>query len=631
MSDSKNSTLWFWLSWLAVAATFAVFAAASFMPENRLWGLNHLAFHTQPVRLGILIVSGLLLVPPLATATWRGLLWITHPYFRGLQSGINAIALSGVVTFVTFAAYRASTKLLGDGYYILNNFRNAAENELGISGYFDVVTTHERIYPATELLNFAASLAAGRFGASPSGGIWLLNCAVGAAIVVAALAAVRRLDWPDGAKLTVLALALFTGAIQLFFGYIEHYTLAIGLGAIYVFTAARAATGQTQMWKPGVLLLAGTLLHVQTLLLLPSYLWLVVWISVFKRAPLRAGPTAAGTAILALAAAAGLRFVPAAGAFFLPLIGPDGGYGVFSGAHLLDVINQVLLLCPMWLLFAVLILRDRITRGPGDGADRSVLPALSWTLAVPAVLFLLLFKPELGMARDWDLFCFAVFGLSTPGLAILIQHISRGAPSRRSAAIAAPAVILAAAMVFSWVGVNADPERSVARYRAILGYDLTNPGYAFESLARHFEDNFQYTRQINALHAAYESSHNPRFLHKLARVYVENGDMAGALKSLRLYLAVRPDDDDARLLLLPLLARQDLVEEMIHESLLGIQYSPRKPEYHFFLGNAYLAKGMTEEGLKAFETCSRLDPPAAMVQEMKRQTDQAGRNRPNSN
>ena len=125
-----------------------------------------------------------------------------------------------------------------------------------------------------------------------------------------------------------------------------------------------------------MLLLAGTLLHVQILLLLPSYLWLVVWVSVFKRAPLRAGPTAAGTAILALAAAAGLRFVPAAGRFFLPLIGPDGGYGVFSGAHLLDVINQVLLLCPMWLVFAVLILRERMTRVPGDGADRSVIPAL---------------------------------------------------------------------------------------------------------------------------------------------------------------------------------------------------------------------------------------------------------------
>ena len=631
MGDSKNSTLWFWLSWLAVAATFAVFAAASFMPDRRLWGLNHLAFHTQQIRLGVLIVTGLLLVPPLATATWRGILWITRPYFRGLQTGANAIALSGVVSFVVFAAYRASTKLLGDGHYILNNFRNATENGLGITGYFNVVTVHERIYPATELLNYASSWTAGHLGASPSGGIWMLNCAVGAAVVVAALAAVRQLDWPDGAKLTVFALALFTGAVQLFFGYIEHYTLAVGLGAIYVFTAARAAAGKTPLWKPGVLLLAGTLLHVQTLLLLPSYLWLVVWVFVFNRAPLRAGPTAAGTAILALAAAAALYFVPAAGRFFLPLIGPDGGYSVFSGAHVLDIINQALLLCPMWLLFGVLILRDWMTHRPGNESDRSFLPALSWTLAVPAVLFLLLFKPELGMARDWDLFCFAVFGLSAPGLAFLIQRISRGAPPHRSAAIAAPAVILAAAMVFSWVGVNADPERSVARYRAILKYDLTNPGYAFESMARHFEDNLQYTRQIDALHAAYESSHNPRFLHKLARVYVENGDMASALKSLRLYLSVRPDDDDARLLLLPLLARQDLVDEMIHESLLGIQYSPRKPEYHFFLGNAYLAKGMTEEGLKAFEKCSRLDPPAVMVQEMKRQTDQAGRNRPDSN
>ena len=172
---SKKSAVWFWVCWLALAATFALFAAASFFPEKRLWGVNHLAFYPDPVRLVVLVVAGLFLVPPLASGTWRVIQWATRPYFRGVATGYNAIALTGVASFAVFAAFRASTLLLGDGHFIINNFRNAVANGMGIAAYFDLVASEERIYPATELLNYAASWTAGRFGASPVGGVWILN------------------------------------------------------------------------------------------------------------------------------------------------------------------------------------------------------------------------------------------------------------------------------------------------------------------------------------------------------------------------------------------------------------------------------------------------------------------------
>ena len=214
---------------MALAATFLMFATASFLPGVRLWGLNHLAFHTPAVRLGVFIVTGSFLIPPLASATWRGMLWVANPYFRGLATGYNALALSGVVSFVVFAAFRASTMLLGDGQFIMNSFSTAASKDMSIVRYFSLVTVQERIYPATELLNYAASWTAARFGASTAGGVWILSCALGAAVVVGVLTAVRRADWPNGVKLAVCGLVLMSGAIQLFFGYVEHYTPALAL------------------------------------------------------------------------------------------------------------------------------------------------------------------------------------------------------------------------------------------------------------------------------------------------------------------------------------------------------------------------------------------------------------------
>ena len=270
-TDTPNgASVWLWVCWLALAGTFAVFAAASYQPDARMWGVNHLAFFSPRIRLVVLGVTALFFVPPFAAVAWRGLLWLFRPFFRGLESGVNAIALSGVVALVVFAAFRSSTKLLGDGYFIAANFRGAADQGWSIRDYFEQVTLSERVYPVTELINYFASSVGVRFGASPDGGMWILNCVLGAAVLVGLLTAISRTGWPDAVKLLLLTLTLISGAIELFFGYIEHYTVAMALGAVYIATALRAVSGEGRVATPGLILLAGVLCHVQSLLLMPS-------------------------------------------------------------------------------------------------------------------------------------------------------------------------------------------------------------------------------------------------------------------------------------------------------------------------------------------------------------------------
>ncbi len=563
-------------------------------------------------------MTAVVFVPPFAAIVARGGIRIARAWLRSLEDGVNTLALTGVISFIVFAAFRSATKLLGDGFFVYNNYRETALNGFDPGQFISQVTVAEKIYPATELLNFSASWIAGWFGASPVGGVWILNCAIGALMVVTLLCVIRRLDWPDSARMTLLVLALATGALQLFFGYVEHYTPALALGFLYLLFAARVIAGSGRLVVPGIFLFAGLFFHVQLVLLIPSYLWLLLWVLATRRNPawsLRLAIVVGLTTVIGLLIAI---YATPLGSFALPISG--AGYSVFSGAHLLDVVNVVLLLAPVWLLLVVFFLFRLFTNRQTDRR----LSAFTLSLGVPAWLFILFVKPELGLARDWDLYAITVLGIAAPGIFSLARTVARSNNPARFTAILAPAIVLSIALVVSWIGVNASAEKSVTRYRAILVYDTTNPGYTYENLALHYQENYQYSLQIDALEKAYEHSHNPRILQKLGRVYNENNNPKKAEQVIRRYLVSVPQNKEARIWLIGQLAKREALDEMIELCLEGIEYSPRVPDYHFFLGNAYLAKGNTKEGLKAFEACSRLNPPPVMVREMKRLTDQTG-------
>jgi hypothetical protein len=601
-----------------VTVTFALFVYASFLPERRLWGLNHLAFYPGHWRLVVLGLTAIVFVPPFAAIVARGGIRVARAWLRSLEDGVNTLALTGVISFIVFAAFRSATKLLGDGYFVFHNYRGTAENGFDLGRFISQVTVAEKIYPATELLNFAASWIAGWFGASPIGGVWILNCAIGALMVVTLLHVVRRLDWPDSARMTLLFLVLATGALQLFFGYVEHYTPALALGFLYILFAARVIEGSGRLVTPGLILLAGLFFHVQLVLLAPSYLWLLLWVLAAGRNPAWSLRLAIAVGLATVAGLLVAVYATPLGTFALPLSSAE--YGVFTGTHLLDIVNIVLLLNPVLLLLAVISVFRLFAK---KQSERRV-TAFALSLGVPAWLFILFVRPELGLARDWDLYAITVLGIAAPGVFSLARTVARSKNPARYTPVLVPAIVFSVALVVSWIGLNASAGRSVARYRAILVYDTTNPGYTYENLALFYQENYQYSLQIDALEKAYELSHNPRILQKLGRVYNENNNPARAEQVIRLYLAAVPENKEARIWLVGQLAKREALDEMIEMCIEGIEYSPRTPDYHFFLGNAYLAKGNTKEGLKAFEACSRLKPPPVMVREMKRLTDQTG-------
>lgn len=613
-TETRDSPGWYWFLWLALAATFVFVAAASFAPDKRLWGLNHLAFYPARVRILALSVAALFFVPLLSRYVWEGLLRFFARVDRALRDGTHYIALTGLAFFVLFAALRSSTLLLGDGRYIINNFQRASDLRLDVIDYFQKVTLQERIYPATELLNFSFSRAASNIGAvSHASGVWILSCLIGTAFVVATLLILKKSTAPAALKMTLAALVMCTGAVELFFGYVENYTPVLVLGVLFVLTSYRSLEPGRSLLAPAVLLAASVLFHVQAVLLAPAFFYLVLWRLALRSRPSRIAPAVGAIILITAAAMLGAGRTDTFRHHFLAPVGTGGSYAVFSPAHLLDVLNEILLLCPVALFFAA----SSVRREPAGHGSPAV-SALGWCLLSPALLFLLLFNPALGMARDWDLFAFTALGLVTPGLLALARKWPALEGAGKSGLLVPPALALGLLVTASWVGVNASPERSAGRYRSVLQYDQTNPGYAYETLSDYYEDRMNFRGQIEALEKAYAATPNPRYLAKLGTIRFAMNELDGAERDLRAALAVRPDFDSARRILISILIKREAFDDLITVCREGISVTPASPAFHFFLGQAYLGKGDVEEALKAFDACSRLNPPAAMKRDMTR-------------
>jgi hypothetical protein len=282
-------------------------------------------------------------------------------------------------------------------------------------------------------------------------------------------------------------------------------------------------------------------------------------------------------------------------------VGTGGSYGVFSGAHLLDILNQITLICPLWPFFAVLSIRAAAVRPRAHERRNSGETVFGWCLLGP-----------------WDLYAFTVLGLAVPGLFALIRLWPGIEERDETGLLLPPALAVGLLVTFTWIGVNASPVMSVERYKSILKYDQTNPGYAYENLSRHYEDNFNFTGQIDALEKAYEATPNPRYLAKLGTIHHSLNQLPQATRYLRAALTARPDYDNVRKLLAKILAKQGAVDELLTTCQEGIARAPDIPDFHFFLGQAHLQKGNIQEGLRAFERCSTLDPPPAMRKDMTR-------------
>ena len=622
----------------AAALSFLAVAVASFLPESRLWGFNHLAFYPVPVRLLLLGIVAVAFVPTVGRTLFRSMTGFPVTLEKGPRSRtlLLALVVSLIVTGLFFT-FRSSTNLLGDGQLIAQSFDAAhAGNQTVVMRSAVAIVKEESIATGVTLYYYwAGKWATNLFGQkSPVIGIRVFNCILGGIFVFLLLMAVRGIRLPRDAKAWILVLGFFSATLELYFGYVENYTPLVFHLFLYVASAFLVIHRRWSVWWPILAVAVASFCHVQAIVFLPSLVWLVFWQrSREKSSPfIRRLPLILSTAIVASAFAA--RFTPLE-KFILPLW--RGEYSMLHPTHLADVLNEIMLLLPILPVVVVLWWLGRAARSAAANSKQNrrdkpwLSLAVEWRFVELMLLcnfvYLIVFKPEIGMARDWDLFAMSVLAVVPYTLLVLGRYTRRtGATPGDLARWSAPSLLLIIVLTTSWYGINADKWRSAARYESILEYDRSHGSYSSETLAVFYHDNGRIERGIEILRRTYEEFGNPRHAVLAAVYYQDARRVPEGIDLLYELLERRPKYGKARIKLVMLLELENRWDDMLILTRDGIELHPREPAYHFYYGESLIRSGDVEAGLSSFRRCLQLSPPEAARQHILEVFEQYGVN-----
>lgn len=442
---------------------------AAFLPHERVWGLHALAYLPLWAAVlfavvGIVAATPLLYAPFLAAA--RSMRADAPPRTRALW-----LLLPVVGGGTLFWLLRMETFFLGDGaVYLAELFRYMN----GAPFAEDVLFSNGSAPLTGRLMALFATLAhrfvseSGQSTVYSQSAFWVSGALAGMLYVAVGVAAARALFRAAEARFALLCLFLFTPALLFFFGYVEYYTLVFATGLAYFSTLTLAIRGRINALWPVALFVLMSALHLMALLALPSLLLLLVLRFGGQRGQRLLHPRNVAM-MLALLFAAGTGFYLLSGAAFegsrvllaLRAFGDEGAvqrYTLLSSWHLIDVLNEVLLLGgPVLLLLPAVHWRERIR-------DAEVLIAVVNLALFSALLFA--GYTCFGMARDWDVN--ALWSLTLIFTMVAGFRDARIPQLRYRLYLAAGAAFAA---VLPWLAVNLTTDSAVARFRDIMALD----------------------------------------------------------------------------------------------------------------------------------------------------------------
>jgi hypothetical protein len=325
-----------------------------------------------------------------------------------------------------------------------------------IAGFIDRGVVFHKREPLSPALFLGVHEALGRaLGWAPAQTIRVVNTVVGAVglVVIAGLAR-RLLPASRGARLAGTVAIAGGGALQLLAGYVENYTVPAVLMLASLAAALDALSERrSPLWAYGLWTLS-CMFHLSGLLFGPAMLWLA-WHTTLAHDPRRlvSRPSLFAALVTVVPAAALFATMHAVGflraeekgfgggdgLMFVPLFERSGmsQYLFFRPAHLLAVANQQLLVAPLGLLTtlvgAALLFAQRRARAALQGPERTGLVHLV-LVALAFCTLTIIWNPDLGALRDWDLFGPLGFYLNAAAVAVLATAL-RSDPRRLTAAL----------------------------------------------------------------------------------------------------------------------------------------------------------------------------------------------------
>ena len=480
---------------------------SEYLFPTKLWGIHHLCFFPLPFGIVLTLFALLAFVPKINSFLLGGFEKIANSIQLWL-SKINRSALYIIISFLSlfiFWAFRTRLHLLGDGYQKLNNL---PEQKIWVADWLtDFI--HLKLY------NFLSSRIEWWNADLTYSSISVL---CGGFFVLLVLFLLDHLGKTNFEKLFIGALIFSLGTLELFFGYLESYTLFTLVLALYIFVSILYLEGKVGLFLPFFVLIFDFYLHSFGLIFVPTFLYLM-WKDLKKGEGFKLVPIHI-VMVLTLAFFTLLRvrmlfYFPRMlhPTLIIPLSAtPTNQFTLFSWDHIFEFLNQLLLNSPVGTVLFLLFFWDAFKL-------KDELVKFLFLGSVISIAFIFVFNSALGSA-DWDLRSFpSLFYVPLGGL--LFTRLVKGWKNYRSLSLLL--IFVSFFHLVPWILLHTEEKRSIEHYKLI---QLLDPhpqdefNYNVFKIARMFEWGGMYEESEKVYkHAIDENPQDVRNYYNLARLY----------------------------------------------------------------------------------------------------------------
>jgi tetratricopeptide (TPR) repeat protein len=583
--------------------TIALFAVASFLPiESRsmarlltgMWGINHLHFLPKVFSIAFWIIALILfylMAAPIKDTTTDKIYNKINDWLWGGRILPRLIFIAALL--VAFYLCRVRTPLLGDGWTWLAVFGHG-------KGYI-----HKWAEPASiPLLRFIQSIFSGYTRESALAAFQLLSIAGGGIFVWNIIDLIGRLCQSIPGRMLSAVTLLFSGAILLFFGYIEFYPITWAAVSIFLNLSIKYIREDRGLWAVFLSFFIALSMHVQVIYFLPG----VAYLAIYK---IRSHSLRRFFYILlGIAGLFGLILLIwlyntriEVRTFLLPPFEgrpPAPEYSIFSVPHLIDIINITLLVFPgffilffMWYFYAAGKIFDHI----------SIFLAF---LSAGALSFLFSFGAAITMGRDWDIMALSLLPLAL----LLLYRIDRGDTASLKPYIPSY-IVLSLFMTVSFIYATAAVGPSEKRFRSLLN-SRTNSGWViYLNYLSEKGDKVQYNEIMKERVATFPE------LVKLTQAYdyLEKKDFKAAMKLANELLTNNPNNPDYLQIFGNLLGKEGHFDAAVDYYKKALRLRPYSTTTMNELGQLYLKQNKFDSAEIIFIEARQLAPEQTFLTE----------------
>ena len=489
-----------------------------------MWGGDLLAFHPLWAQILFVVLSSMILIPAFRRRIVDGLSGLTRTLrvwdtpARSLAFGLILVLAGGGA----FTVFGSAAHLLGDGYLRTRELDGALWDsnpsaDRAPLAFWIIRALHQFGQTVWQSSEFTY-----RIYSTISGILYLL-------LVIPLTRVLGRKRQERG---IVLGFLLTPGFLQLFFGYVETYSLLFPGMALFLLAGLQVLRGRLPLWVPGCVLGILIPLHFLMLSFIPSILVLAILRAdtpsqgfSWKRPKKRDLVQLVVTPLVVLSVFQIIDFDPLAylrnlkDSHLLSLVvDPDYShhYGLISFGHLYDVLNEYLLVAPGAVIVLFLL--------PKGGFRLNSVSIFLLTASFFPILLTATANPEVGAFRDWDAFAFPALPLTLWAAASLIRQ------GRDPSSLAHTGFLVCSSAAFHsllWIGLNADPAKAESRFAGLLEHCQLSGharSYGWETLGKHYRYNSKTVKALQAYQQALEANpKNPRHWTMVGRMYSNLG------------------------------------------------------------------------------------------------------------